>query len=427
MARIEHSVEVNLPVQAVYEQWTQFEDFPRFMEGVREVRQLDDAHIQWRAMRHGQEKQWQSEILDQIPCQHIVWRDVDGSGNTGRVNFNAVGEDKTRVQMIMEAAKSSTPAMASQEQEKIRQRLEQDLLRFKTLMERQGGSSGAWQGEIHDAKTQAGATEHAHSEVDATVQAQAAHSHVGLAATGSEAGQNTNKSDADVPGTAQQTTPYEAAQANARAAEKVDIGKTQQPAGDADPRAASASQDSETFQPNRQQSSEEADDSTRQQQGWLPGLLQNWGDDPKAMMRRMTDEMDQLFDRFVGRPMGSRANQGGMPGKWMPTVELSQSENELIVSADLPGLNKDDVAVTLGVGKLIIEGERRQQSTHTTPSGYSRTERSYGQFYRMIPLPEGVDTDAAQASMRDGVLRIQMPFLDEGQRQGRKLDIHRPQ
>ena len=83
--------------------------------------------------------------------------------------------------------------------------------------------------------------------------------------------------------------------------------------------------------------------------------------------------------------------------------------------------------MTLGMGKLIIEGERREQSTHTTPSGYSRTERSYGQFYRMIPLPEGVDTDTAQASMRDGVLRIQMPFLDEDQRQGRRLDIHPPQ
>lgn len=424
MARIEHSVEVNLPVQDVYEQWTQFEEFPRFMEGVREVKQLDDAHIQWRAIRHGQEKEWQSEILDQVPCQHIVWRDVDGSGNSGRVNFNAVGEGKTRVQMIVEAAKNSAPAKASEEQEKIRQRLEQDLLRFKTLMERQSGSSGAWRGEIHDAQAEGEAAEHAHPQVDNTVRAQDAHSSSGLDATGTEADQN-HRSDA--PGTAQQTTPYEAAQAGARAAEKVNIGRDQQPAGDADPRTASANQEKETLKQNPQQSLGETDDRASQQQGWLPGLLQNWGDDPKAMMRRMTDEMDQLFDRFVGRPMGSRSNQGGMPGKWMPTVEISQSENELIVSADLPGLNKDDVAVTLGMGKLIIEGERREQSTHTTPSGYSRTERSYGQFYRMIPLPEGVDTDTAQASMRDGVLRIQMPFLDEDQRQGRRLDIHPPQ
>lgn len=426
MARIEHSVEVNLPLQTVYEQWTQFEEFPRFMEGVREVRQLDDAHILWRAVRNGQEKEWRSEILDQVAGQHIVWRDVDGPGNAGRVNFNAVGDDKTRVQMIMEAAQGSAPAEAAEEQEKIRQRLEQDLLRFKTLLERQGGASGAWRGEIHDGQTVGEAVEHRYPQVDDSVQSQSAHSSPGLAVTGEEAERDPPQSAAPLPGTAQKTTPYQAAQAASHAGEKVNIGRDQHAPGDADPRTVASGQQADAGHAGASASDEQGERAS-QQQGWLPGLLQNWGDDPKAMMRRMTEEMDQLFDRFVGRSSGGRSNQGGMSGKWMPAVEVSQTAHELVVSADLPGLHKDNVAVTLGLGKLIIEGERHQESTHTTPSGYSRTERSYGQFYRMIPLPEGVDTDAAQASMRDGVLRIQMPFLGESQRQGRRLDIQPPQ
>ena len=110
MARIEHTIEVNVPLQAVYNQWTQFEEFPRFMEGVREVRQLDDVHLHWRADRSGREVEWDSEITDQVPDQHIAWRDLSGPGNTGVVNFYPVDESKTRVQLVMESHPHGTYA-----------------------------------------------------------------------------------------------------------------------------------------------------------------------------------------------------------------------------------------------------------------------------------------------------------------------------
>jgi uncharacterized membrane protein len=145
MERIEQSIDVNVPIHTAYNQWTQFEDFPRFMEGVTEVRQLDDAHLHWRANRHGKETEWDSEIVDQQPDRHIAWRDISGPGNSGQVLFESEQEDKTRVTLIMETDGQADPA--------IRQRLEQDLARFKKLLESQGHASGAWRGEIHDAQT----------------------------------------------------------------------------------------------------------------------------------------------------------------------------------------------------------------------------------------------------------------------------------
>ena len=78
MNQIQQSIHVNAPLSTVYNQWTQCEEFPRFMEGVREVRQIDNAHLHWRAMRHGCEVEWNSEIIDQVPDELIAWRDVDG-------------------------------------------------------------------------------------------------------------------------------------------------------------------------------------------------------------------------------------------------------------------------------------------------------------------------------------------------------------
>ena len=103
MERIEKAVEVNCPVHTVYNQWTQFEEFPRFMAGVKEVKQLDDTHVRWHAEIWGKDKEWDAEITDQVPDQHIAWRSTSGDApNAGSVRFEPLGSDKTRMRLTME-------------------------------------------------------------------------------------------------------------------------------------------------------------------------------------------------------------------------------------------------------------------------------------------------------------------------------------
>ena len=154
MTRITQSIEVNVPLQAVYNQWTQFEDFPRFMEGVREVRQLDDAHLHWRADRYGRTVEWDSEIVEQVPDSLIAWRDIGGPGNHGSIRFSPLQADTTRVELEMELAPQLPGTEDRQHEEELRRRVEQDLMRFKQLLETQGQESGAWRGEVHGGKTQ---------------------------------------------------------------------------------------------------------------------------------------------------------------------------------------------------------------------------------------------------------------------------------
>lgn len=153
MRQIRHSIEVNVPLRAAYNQWTQFEDFPRFMEGVMEVRQKDDVHLHWRAERHGQQVEWDSEIVDQVPDQLIAWRDVGGPGNHGSIHFHPVREDQTRIELTMDLAPApaTQPEDESEHENSTRHRIGADLQRFKQMLEAQGQESGAWRGEIHDA------------------------------------------------------------------------------------------------------------------------------------------------------------------------------------------------------------------------------------------------------------------------------------
>lgn len=150
MRQIRHSIEVNVPLRAAYNQWTQFEDFPRFMEGVLEVRQKDDVHLHWRAERHGQSVEWDSEIVDQVPDLLIAWRDLDGPGNHGSIHFHPLREDQTRIELTMDLASSGTqPVDESEHENRTRHRIGADLQRFKDMLEAQGRESGAWRGEVH--------------------------------------------------------------------------------------------------------------------------------------------------------------------------------------------------------------------------------------------------------------------------------------
>lgn len=149
-----------------------------------------------------------------------------------------------------------------------------------------------------------------------------------------------------------------------------------------------------------------------------------WMASPFNVLRRFAEEMDRLSEDFgFGRSWLSQdIGRGFGQAMWSPQVELFERDNQLVVRADLPGLTKDDVDVEITDDGLTIRGERRQESEEKE-EGYYRSERSYGTFYRQIPLPEGVRTENANASFRDGVLEITMPAPERELRQGKKLQI----
>ena len=152
MERIEKSVEVDCPVRTVYNQWTQFEDFPNFMAGVKEVRQIDDTHLHWNAEVWGKNEEWDAEITEQTPDERISWRSVGGSQNAGTVRFEPLGPDRTRVRLVMayepdgavESAGSKLGLMESQVQDSVDD--------FKKFIESRRQETGAWRGEVHDSK-----------------------------------------------------------------------------------------------------------------------------------------------------------------------------------------------------------------------------------------------------------------------------------
>ena len=157
------------------------------------------------------------------------------------------------------------------------------------------------------------------------------------------------------------------------------------------------------------------------------GGQESYGGGPFSVMRRISDEMDRFFENFgFGRSsfFPSEAEMGGgrnVPSMWSPHIEVSERDGKLVISADLPGIKRDDINVRIEQDAVIIQGERTQQQT-SNQRGYYRSERSYGSFYRTIPLPEGTNPDTATASFRDGVLEIELDAPREQQR-GRTLEI----
>lgn len=144
---------------------------------------------------------------------------------------------------------------------------------------------------------------------------------------------------------------------------------------------------------------------------------------PFAMMQQLSDEMDRLFDSVLYGMPTRRSTRGlDMPSVWAPDVEMSTEGNRLRVCVDLPGVSRENVKVDVKEGMLTIEGERREErSEGSEQQGYKRSERRYGSFYRSIALPEGVDTEQAQARMKDGVLEITLPVAEHAK--GRRIDI----
>jgi uncharacterized membrane protein len=148
MAKIEKSIDVDVPLQTVYNQWTQFEEFPRFMEGVQEVRQLDDKRLRWRAKVGGKEKEWEAEITEQVPDERIAWRSRAGASNAGVVTFHRLADTRTRVMLQIEYDPEGVTENVADAVGVVTRRVTGDLQRFKEFVESRGRETGAWRGEV---------------------------------------------------------------------------------------------------------------------------------------------------------------------------------------------------------------------------------------------------------------------------------------
>jgi len=312
MAMLEQTVDVNVAPDAAYAIWMRIEDYPRFMDGVTQVRRAGENRLHWHARRHEHDVEWDSEITESVPNQLIRWRDLEGQ-HRGSLMFEPLAQDRTRVRMRMEF-----DALPVDKEQALTLRVAGDLERFKALAEAEGAGGGAKE----------------HTDGD---------------------------------------------------------GEARQDAG-------------------------------RGPQAWLRNQFAHW-DDPIALVRKVSDEVDQLFARFIGRPIAAKSGEGGQPGKWMPPVEILQRGEQLVICVDLPGISRESVDVEIQRDRVIVEGERKETPQPADAPGFRRSERSYGPFHRTVPLPEGVDPDSAQAAMHDGVLEISLRMPTPEQRRGKKLDI----
>jgi uncharacterized membrane protein len=148
MARVEKTIEIERPLRMVYDQWTQFEEFPRFMEGVEEVHQLDDRTLHWKARLGGRTEEWDAEIVQQIPDQSIAWRHTRGAVNSGVVTFTPVDAGRCRVSLALEYDPKGFLEKVGDALGIVSRRVEGDLERFKRFVEERPAETGAWRGAI---------------------------------------------------------------------------------------------------------------------------------------------------------------------------------------------------------------------------------------------------------------------------------------
>ena len=148
MSTIERSVEVGVPVETAYNQWTQFEEFPKFMEGVEAVKQLDDRRLHWVAEVAGRHREWDAEITEQVPDQRIAWRSTDGTKNAGVVTFHRLGDDRAKVMLQLEFDPDGPVEQVGDLLGLVERRATGDLERFRAFIEVRGQESGAWRGEV---------------------------------------------------------------------------------------------------------------------------------------------------------------------------------------------------------------------------------------------------------------------------------------
>ena len=150
MSNIEEHVDVDVPVRAAYNQWTQFEEFPKFMEGVEEIRQIDDTHVHWHTKIAGVERKFDTEITEQHPDHRVAWHSTSGATNAGVVTFHKISDETTRVTVQIDIEPEGVVEKAGDALGLAKRRVKGDLGRFKELIESRGTETGAWRGNVEE-------------------------------------------------------------------------------------------------------------------------------------------------------------------------------------------------------------------------------------------------------------------------------------
>jgi uncharacterized membrane protein len=148
MEKIQKSIDVDCPINTVYNQWTQFEEFPRFMEGVKQVTQLDDKRLHWVAEIGGKQKEWDARIVEQVPDRKIAWTSEAGEFTSGIVSFQPAGGNRTRVNLELAYDPKGFVENTGDALGFVSGRVENDLERFKKFIEHRGQETGGWRGTI---------------------------------------------------------------------------------------------------------------------------------------------------------------------------------------------------------------------------------------------------------------------------------------
>lgn len=153
MSSITQSIDVAIPVRVAYDQWTQFESFPEFMEGVDEVRQVNDTHLHWVASIGGQREEWDAEITEQEPDMRVAWTSTTGARNAGVVTFHHLSDAETRVTLQMDWEPEGVVQNVGDKLGLDERRVKGDLERFKTFIEERGAATGAWRGRVEQGES----------------------------------------------------------------------------------------------------------------------------------------------------------------------------------------------------------------------------------------------------------------------------------
>ena len=148
MTTIEESIEVKVPIRTAYDQWTQFEEFPRFMAGVESVTQLDDTHLHWVADIGGIKREWDAEITEQHPDERVAWKATDGADNAGAVTFHRLDDTTTKVMLQLDFDPDGFVEQVGDKMGLITSQTKADLDRFKEFIEERGTETGAWRGDV---------------------------------------------------------------------------------------------------------------------------------------------------------------------------------------------------------------------------------------------------------------------------------------
>jgi uncharacterized membrane protein len=148
MASIEKSIDVEVPVSTAYNQWTQFEEFPEFMQGVESIQQLDDTHLHWKTSIGGVEREFDAEVTEQLPDKRIAWRSTDGTTHAGVVTFHHLTDNSSRVMVQIDWSPEGVVENVGAAVGADDHRVKGDLERFKEFIEKRGTATGSWHGEV---------------------------------------------------------------------------------------------------------------------------------------------------------------------------------------------------------------------------------------------------------------------------------------